>query len=63
MRKYMVVKRVIYAQEITASTPGDAIAQAVKQNKWMATSEQVDLELVTTDDDSTIYEIFEKEDV
>lgn len=62
MRKYMVVKRVVYAQEITAATPGDAIEQAVKQDNWMATSETIGLELVATDEHSVIYELFEKDD-
>jgi hypothetical protein len=62
MRKYMVIKRVVSAQEITASTADDAIAQAVKQDEWMATSETIDIELVATDEQSTIYELFEKDD-
>ena len=62
MRKYMVVKRVVYAQEITAATPEDAIAQAVKQDKWMATSETVNIELMATDEQSVIYEIFKEDD-
>jgi hypothetical protein len=62
MRKYIVIKRVVSAQEITASTADDAIAQAVKQDEWMATSETIDIELVATDEQSTIYELFEKDD-
>ena len=58
----MVIKRVVSAQEITASTADDAIAQAVKQDEWMATSETIDIELVATDEQSTIYELFEKDD-
>lgn len=62
MKTYMVVKRVVYAQEITAASPDDAIAQAVKHDKWMATSETVDLELVGTDEQAVIYEIFKEDD-
>jgi hypothetical protein len=62
MRKYTVTKQVISEQVITASSEQHAIEQAVKRNEWVPTNETVSAQLIATDEQAAIYELFEKDD-